>query len=209
MSRALGLVAALWEERGVWHRWVPVDYASHSAQMQVLEESLGEVLAGIGWRAAQVPFYSSVTGDVVDTATLDGRYWFDNLRGTVRFAAAMEQLLTAGYRGFVEVSAHPVLTAAVEDVADAHGVSSVMVTGSLRREESDRRQFLSAVGQVFVGGHEVDWSAVVPVGVRVGLPTYAFQRQRFWLSGSAAGDPVGLGQRGTDHPLLGAAVELR
>ena len=48
----LGLVAALWEERGVWHRWVPVDYASHSAQMQVLEESLGEVLAGIGWRAA-------------------------------------------------------------------------------------------------------------------------------------------------------------
>ena len=78
----------------------------------------------------------------------------------------------------------------------------------MRAGQDELTTALSAAAQVFVDGAEVDWSAVVPAGVRVELPTYAFQRQRFWLSGSAAGDPVGLGQRGADHPLLGAAVEL-
>ena len=125
----------------------------------------------------------------------------------MRFGQGVSWLHGHGVTQFVEVGPDAVLTAMVFNALPDAEISVPVAV--LRAGHDEPTTTLSAVGQVFVGGHEVDWSAVVPVGVRVGLPTYAFQRQRFWLSGSAAGDPVGLGQRGTDHPLLGAAVEAR
>ena len=106
---ALDELVAACEADGVRARRVAVDYASHCPQVEELREELRGGLAGITPRPGGVPFYSAVAGEVVDTAGLDGEYWFANLRQPVKFEAVTRGLLAEGYRVFVEASPHPVL----------------------------------------------------------------------------------------------------
>ncbi|MEE1824850.1 type I polyketide synthase [Streptomyces sp. BE20] len=181
---------------GVRAKLVPVDYASHSAQMEPLRESLPALLAGIRPRTASVAFYSTLTGERFDTAGLDAAYWFRNLRGTVRLERAVRAALADGHRAFVESSPHPVLTVGLGQLAD--GVAAV--TGTLRRDHGGLDQFHAAVGELFARGGAVDWSALYGPGERLtGLPTYAFQRRRLWLgatAGPTAVDPNGAAPHG-------------
>ncbi|WP_425336816.1 type I polyketide synthase [Streptomyces profundus] len=183
-------------------RRVAVDYASHSAQVEVIRDELLEVLAGVEPVSGVVPFYSSLTGGLLDMAGLDAGYWFENLRNTVRFEDATRALLGDGLNVLVEVSAHPVLGVALGETVEVVGGDAV-VTGTLRRGEGGLRRLLVSLGEVFVAGVSVDWSSVVSSGggvlvSGVDLPTYAFQRERFWLSGSVRS--VG----GVDEELWGA-----
>src|SRR5580692_5736151 len=116
----------------------------------------------------------------------------------------------SGPRIFIEVSPHPVLTPAIEDTLTGSGASGAVVAGTLRRDDGGLGRLASSLAQVWVAGGAVDWSRWFPgPRSRVDLPTYAFQRQRYWPGRPAvAGDPAGLGLAAADHPLLGAAVEL-
>ncbi|MEW2217691.1 polyketide synthase dehydratase domain-containing protein, partial [Streptomyces globisporus] len=135
--------------------------------------------------------------------------WFTNLRETVRFDAALDALLAAGHRVFVEASPHPVLTGAVTQAAEGRGVAGVSAVGTLRRNEGGDARLLQSVAEVFVAGVDVDWSPWVAGGRLVELPTYAFQRSRHWLAaGRSVVDAAGLGLNAAGHPLLGAAVRL-
>ncbi|MEV7960477.1 type I polyketide synthase, partial [Streptomyces sp. NPDC088141] len=88
---------------GIWARRVPVDYASHSAHVEVVEERLRELLADIEPRSvSDVVFCSTLAGEVIDTAGLDAGYWYRNLREPVQFQRGVEALLAAGHRVFVE-----------------------------------------------------------------------------------------------------------
>ncbi|NUQ95104.1 MAG: acyltransferase domain-containing protein, partial [Streptomyces sp.] len=169
-------------------RVLPVDYASHSAHVETIEAELTQLLAGIEPQSGVVPFYSTVEAAVVDTAALDAGYWFRNLRQPVRFQETAEQLLKDGYRVFVESSAHPVLTGAVEETAEAAG-RQVCAVGSLRRGEGGLRRFLTSVAEAFVQGVEVSWPTLFDgTGARtIDLPTYPFQRQRYWLESRPSG----------------------
>ncbi|MCX5230779.1 type I polyketide synthase [Streptomyces sp. NBC_00233] len=166
---------------GFQARRLPVDYASHSLQTEEIGEGLVRSLADVSARAGEIPFYSTVTGEVVDTAALDAGYWFRNLRRTVRFEETVRLLLADGHRQFVECSPHPALLAAVADTAEAAGVPAAR-TGSLRRDDGGRRRFLTSLAEAHTQGTPVDWSAVLadPDGRRVPLPTYPFQRERHW-----------------------------
>ncbi|MEE4590041.1 SDR family NAD(P)-dependent oxidoreductase [Streptomyces antimycoticus] len=189
---------------------IPVDYASHSPQVEEIRGELAEALAGVEPCSGQVPFYSTVTGRLMDTAELDAGYWYRNLRETVEFQGTVETLVRQGHTVFVEASPHPVLTIGVQDTADATG-TAIAATGSLRRDEGGVDRFLTSLAEVSVHGVEVNWQAVFAgTGARhVDLPTYAFQRERFWLTPSTrTGDASGLGLGAVDHPLLGAAVPL-
>ncbi|MEU8703503.1 SDR family NAD(P)-dependent oxidoreductase, partial [Streptomyces sp. NPDC048680] len=189
-------------------RRIPVDYASHSAQVESVEAELLDVLAGLEPRPSDVAFHSTLTSGVLDTTALDAGYWYRNLRETVRFEPVIRALLDEGRTVFVEVSPHPVLTAAVHETADAVNVPALAV-GSLRRDEGGPRRFLTSLAEAAVRGVPVDWSAVCSGGRRVDLPTYAFQRRRFWPEGQvSAGDATGLGLADAAHPLLGAATAL-
>ncbi|WP_308015680.1 SDR family NAD(P)-dependent oxidoreductase, partial [Streptomyces huiliensis] len=191
-------------------RRVPVDYASHSVHVERIRERIREELAGISPRSGAVPFHSTLTGSVLDTAGLDADYWYRNLRNTVRFRSVIDDLLTAGHGAFVECSAHPVLTVGIEESAQDADVPAVVV-GSLRRDEGDWRRFLTSLAEAYTQGLPVDWTTAFPTGARhrVDLPTYAFQRDRYWLEGDAAtGDVTAVGLRATGHPLLGAAVPV-
>nr|QGA89388.1 type I polyketide synthase [Streptomyces conglobatus] len=197
-----------WEGAGVRSRMVPVDYASHSAQVEQIEDRLLEVLAPVRPRRASVPFYSSVTGARFDTEGLDAGYWYRNLRQTVEFAKATEALLAEGHGAFIETSAHPVLLMGVEETAEA--VERPVVTiGTLRRGEGGRERLLTSLAEAHTQGVEVDWASVFTgTGARrVDLPTYPFQRQRYWLDAvKPGGDVTSAGLAPAEHPLLGAAI---
>ncbi|MEU1088632.1 SDR family NAD(P)-dependent oxidoreductase [Streptomyces sp. NPDC005892] len=215
---ALDEFTAAAEREGVRVRRVPVDYASHSAQVETVREELLTALAPVTPRAATIPLLSTVTGDWLDTTAMDATYWYTNLRRTVLFEPAVRKLLAEGHDVFIETSPHPVLTSAVQETAEAAQAEAV-VTGSLRRGEGGRVRFLTSLAETQVHGVDVDWSPALagpgdatdgpydPAGL-AGLPTYPFQRQRFWLESTAAqaADAPGLGLRAAGHPLLGASL---
>ncbi|OBK98319.1 polyketide synthase [Mycobacterium asiaticum] len=191
------------EAESVRVRRIDVDYASHSSHIDHIREPLIQALSGIAGRSAPVTFFSTVTGDPMDTAALTADYWYQSVRQTVQFDRAVRAAATAGYRVFIESSPHPVLIAGIEET-----VPDAAVIPSLGRDDGGPTRFLLSVGQANVAGVQVDWRSVCAGGRRVDLPTYAFQRRRFWLGGaSTAADADGLGVAGAGHAMLGAVVE--
>ncbi|MFE0061367.1 type I polyketide synthase, partial [Streptomyces sp. NPDC059003] len=180
-------VVAECERLGNRARRIAVDYASHSPAMDVLEDELAAVLGGIVPRAGEVPLLSTVTGEFTDGSGMDGGYWFTNLRSTVRFAQAVEELAAEGYGTFVEVSSHPVLTAAVQEIVETADGEPGVVTGSLRRDDGGLDRLLTGAAELWVRGVDVDWTALFQNARphTVDLPTYPFQRQHYWLQDEA------------------------
>ncbi|MET9498165.1 type I polyketide synthase [Streptomyces sp. NPDC006552] len=167
---------------GVRARRVPVDYASHCGQVEAVKDALLAGFAPVRPRPAEIPFHSTVTGArVADTTTLDGAYWYENIRRTVRFETTVRTLADAGHRVFVEAGPHPVVTTAVGDILEDLGITDGAVLGSLRRSEGGPERFLASVAALAVRGGPVDWTAVHDEPAhRVDLPVYAFQRRRYW-----------------------------
>jgi len=194
---------------GIRVRRVAVDYASHTRHVADIHDTLTKALADTVAKAPTVPFYSTVMGDWVrDAGTLDGEYWYRNLRSQVRFGPAVVDLLGQGHRVFLEVSAHPVLVQPVSEIVDDTD-TEVVVAGSLRREDGGLRRLLTSMAELFVRGVALDWSGVLAApAARVDLPTYAFDHQHYWLQSAGKTDVAALGQTATDHPLLGAVVPL-
>jgi len=182
-AQALADLVAVAKAEDVRARLIPVDYASHSLQVEAIERELLEALTGIEPRSGRIPMLSTVTGEWIDTAALDATYWYTNLRQTVRFEEATRALLNEGFRVFVEVSPHPVLATAVQETLEDAGGRKTVVVGSLRRDDGGLDRFLASLAEAYVRGVEVDWSGAF-TGLtprRVALPTYAFQHQRYWL----------------------------
>ena len=208
---ALDEIVAQCTERELRARRIDVDYASHSVAVDAIREQLAEALSGIEPQSARTVFFSTVTGGILDTAELTADYWFRNIRQTVEFASAVRTASASGYRTFIESSPHPALIAGIEDTATGcvGNAAEVTVVPTLGREDGGLTRFLSSAAQAFVSGVKVDWRAAVPGAGFVELPTYAFERRRFWLSGDGAAiDAAGLGLGASEHALLGAVVEL-
>nr|WP_323747693.1 beta-ketoacyl synthase N-terminal-like domain-containing protein [Catenulispora rubra] len=197
------LIAAC-QAAGIRARALPLNTAAgHSVQMEAVEGELRASLAGLKPRTGEIPFSSTVTGEEFDTAGLDAGYWYRNVRGTVRFDPAIRALAAAGHAVFVEISTHPVLVPAIEQTLEHLATPSVsrVVAGTLRRDEDGPRCFLQALAALHVSGVGVDWTAVLGrrTGPAVELPTYAFQRRRYWL-GQAWGASGGtVPSQGTDQ----------
>ncbi|MFC0112322.1 type I polyketide synthase [Kibdelosporangium aridum] len=169
------------ESEGMRARRVSVDYASHSAHVEQIRDELLSVLAEISPKTPTIPFLSTVDSHWLGETPVDAAYWYRNLRQTVHFDSAIRMLAEAGYSLFIETSAHPVLTAGIEELDDQLG-SGLSTVGTLRRDEGDLERVMAALGETYIAGGRVDWHAVFPGATKVDLPTYAFQRKRFWLS---------------------------
>jgi acyl transferase domain-containing protein len=188
--------------------------ASHSPQVEPLREELLDALSSITPRAGDVPFYSTVTGEVLDTRELGAEYWYRNMREPVQFEPAVRGLLEAGQRTFIEVSPHPVLAAAVQEtideLAEEHAEQPAGVIGTLRRDQGAPARFLTSLGEAWVRGVDVDWRAAVGEASvkRVSLPTYAFQRERYWVEPSVdvAGVAMPVPRAVEDGPEAGAGT---
>ncbi|MDT0309689.1 SDR family NAD(P)-dependent oxidoreductase [Streptomyces sp. DSM 44917] len=174
-----------------------VGAASHSHHVEPLRERLLADLAGLAPRAPLVPFRSTVTGECA-SGPLGAEYWWRNLRDTVRLEPAVRALLGTGHTAFVEISPHPVLALSIQETAGATrgadrpnavesdgGSEPVVVVPTLRRGEGGPERFLASLGEAHAGGVPVDWAALFagwPAAPALPpLPTYPFQRRRFWL----------------------------
>src|SRR5665213_684734 len=186
------------EADGVRARAILVDYASHSPQVETIREELIQTCSSIVPRSGDVQFYSTVTGGLLDTAELSAEYWYSSLRETVQFGQVTRALLERGHRAFIELSPHPVLTVGIQDSVDEalSDPSEAWVIGSLRRDEGGRARFLTSLAEAWTHGVDVGWGALFADTDthRVTLPTYAFQRERYWLETPAgAGDMASAG----------------
>ncbi|MCF2527157.1 acyltransferase domain-containing protein [Yinghuangia sp. KLBMP8922] len=215
---ALEVLVAQVTGEGGRARLIPVDYASHSPQVEAIRDRIRADLAPITPVTGAVPLWSTVTGTWIDTAGMDADYWAANLRETVRFHEATQGLVAAGHTTFIEISPHPVLTPAIEDTlheelpAARPGQPAGIVTGTLRRDQGGLPRVLTALAEVFVRGVAVDWAAVFAEHTprHTDLPTYAFQHRRYWrdtVEAPASGASA-LGLRGIEHPLVRASVDI-
>lgn len=180
-ARALQEMADLLQGRDVFCNPIKVDVASHSPAIDSLREPLLEALAGIRPRPMSLPLFSTVTGEPAESLTLDAEYWAANLRRPVLFFKAVRRLLEAGYRTFIEVSPHPVLSTSIQQSARHLGYD-VRVLSSIRHDEDERTVMLSSLARLHVDGCPVDWEHLYADGGRfVHLPSYAWQPERYWL----------------------------
>jgi acyl transferase domain-containing protein len=186
--------------------------AAHSHHAEPLREPLLEALARLRPRSSEVPFHSTVTGEAIDTAGLDAEYWYRNMRQTVRLAPVVADLIAAGNRSLIEVSPHPVLAIGLGEAASlaVAGGRPATVLGTLRRDDGGPRRFALSFAAARAAGATVDWETLFAGtgAADVPLPTYPFQRKRYWRNGSATGsDPAAIGLEDAEHPLLGAAID--
>ncbi|RDG37223.1 type I polyketide synthase, partial [Streptomyces corynorhini] len=189
-----------------------VSHAFHSPLMEPMLAEFRKVAEGLVYEQPKLPLVSTVTGAVVASDELtDPDYWVRHVRQTVRFADAVRALAEQGVTRFVEAGPDGTLTSLAQACLDEDGTS--LLVPSLRKDRSEAVSVLSAMAGLFTSGTDFDWRTVLPSadGARpIELPTYAFQRRRFWpgVSSRHTGDLGGVGLGAAGHPLLGAAVEL-
>ncbi|WNM49180.1 alpha/beta fold hydrolase [Kitasatospora sp. CM 4170] len=191
------------EQQEIRARRIDVDYASHSPHVEAIQADLATQLAGVTPQAASVPFYSTVTGGLIDTRQLDAAYWYTNLRQTVRFTDATHAAHTDGHTTYIEASPHPVLTPAIEETLDTE---TVIVTGTLRRNEDTWTRLLTSATHLHNHGHPLNWTPFLHPATHPDLPTYPFQQRRYWVDTTGTGRPF---TESEDRATGSAAAELR
>lgn len=214
---ALRRILASLEARQIFCRMVPgVDIAFHSPQMDGLLDELISSLEHIQPVAPTIPIYSTVTGR--HETVFDAAYWGRNLREPFLLAPVVADLIRDGYETMLEVSPHPVAVASLKENFGHAGVAGTVV-GSLRRGEPERAQLLATLGALWVQGQPVAWRSLHPAALPLTLPTYPWQRERFWYDQLTEGrEPYGFrpasarggahSRRAGGHPLLGEATAL-
>ncbi|MEU9236943.1 acyltransferase domain-containing protein [Streptomyces subrutilus] len=201
----LTAIAARLEADQVFCRWVKVDVASHSPQMDPLREDLLSALDGITPRAGTVPVYSTVTGSVASGTEMDVHYWADNLREPVLFGDQVARLVEDGVSVFIEMSPHPILLPAVEQVAAESG-AAVAALPSLRRREEERDSLLGSLGRLHVLGAPARLDRALTPARAAKLPHYPWQRERFWIDAPGPGGAPA-GGRALRRGLLGERLD--
>ncbi|MFI6472983.1 beta-ketoacyl synthase N-terminal-like domain-containing protein [Streptomyces sp. NPDC050516] len=178
-------------------RRIAVKVAAHSPLMGPMLEEYRAVARGLSYAAPAVRIVSTVTGRPLTTEeALDPDHWVRHVRQSVRFEDAIGLLRDERVTGFLELGADPTLTPLIDECMEsADPQTGAAVVPSLRAGVSERHALLAAVARMHAHGAPVDWDAVLPEARPVPLPTYAFQRRRFWLASTPAG-PTGLASYG-------------
>ncbi|WP_426800438.1 type I polyketide synthase, partial [Streptomyces sp. YGL11-2] len=193
-------MAAHWEAQGRRTKRLRVSHAFHSPHMDGMLEDFRRVARGLTFHAPRIPVVSTVTGALATEAELRSPdYWVRQVREAVRFCAAVRTLEAEGVTAFVEIGPGGVLTPMVQDCLTTLDATvppgSPVLVSLLRTGRPEVPTLTEGIATAFVHGVPVDWSACLdtPDAPRVELPTYAFQRQWYWL------DPA-------DHDAAQAAV---
>ncbi|MFD8968158.1 type I polyketide synthase [Streptomyces sp. NPDC059568] len=188
---------------------LPVSHAFHSPLMEPMLDEFRAVVAGLAFERPTVPVISNVTGALASAAELGSAdYWVRHVREAVRFGDGVRTLAGRGVRTFLELGPDGVLSALVPDCAEDPEITAIPV---LRKDRPEETTALAALAGLHVRGVSVDWTGLFSgtSARRVELPTYAFQRERYWPTVRAVpGDASGLGLVSAGHPLLGAAVTI-
>ncbi len=206
---AINACEAAWKEQGKRAKRLDVSHAFHSPLMEPMLEEFAAVCEGLDFQAAKTPIVSCLTGELLtaEQAT-DPAYWVTHVRQPVRFAAAVSTLLGEGATTALELGPDPVLCAMADECLGED--QELTLAPALRSGHPEPQSALGALATAHATGAPVDWDAFFrgSGASTVPLPTYAFQRKRYWLSPQSKGaDPAALGHTPLDHPFLAAAIE--
>ena len=200
-KNAVDSIAAALLAEGIAGRGLNVSHAFHSPLMEPLLADYERVLNEIEFRSPRIPLVSTLTGGLMSGAP-DSQYWLRQMREPVRFAAGVERLFENGFRTFVEMGPQPTLINAARRCLPPD--ADCLCLPSLRRDGNDIETIFGSLSTLYVAGANIDWAAFdAPFECRkVALPTYPFQRERFWLTPAATPAPKRIG----GHPILGTRL---
>ncbi|WP_405842656.1 SDR family NAD(P)-dependent oxidoreductase [Streptomyces platensis] len=185
-----------------------VSHAFHSPLMDPMLERFRTVAAELDYAEARVPVVSALTGKTESTALSSPDHWVRHVREAVRFADCVGELESQGVVNHLELGPDAVLTPMVAE--SLTGDTDVAQLATARRGVTAPQGVLLAVAGLYTRGTVVDWAPLFGTGrLHVELPSYPFQRQRYWLDTPVGGvNATGLGQTPAPHPLLGAALDI-
>jgi polyketide synthase 5 len=201
------LIAA-WEQREVVAHEVAMDVASHTPQVDQILDEMADALAELTSMTPTVPFYSATLYDPRDQPAWDAGYWVDNLRHTVRFAAAVQAALEDGYRVFAELAPRPMLIHAVEQTARSLDIPVAALAG-MRREHALPHGLGGFVGDLHNAGAAVDFSVLFPGGRLLDAPLPTWTRRPLFLTRDGQDSQARGAHTVSVHPLLGPHVRLQ
>lgn len=183
-AEALANVVESLRQREIFCRVFDTLGAGHSPQVTPLQSKLVQALKGIQPQAASIPIFSTVTGLALHGREFDAAYWGRNIRESVLFADALNQLAADGYNTFLELSPYPpILSPAISQCLRYRGQKG-LVLPTLRRKADDYTHNMGSLGALYTAGYPVEWRKLYPNGGRiVKLPAYPWQRERFWIEG--------------------------
>lgn len=181
-DRAIDMAVQRCKDQGIRTQVLQVSHAFHSPLMDPVLPVFAHMARQVNPQPARIPLALNVTGTLLQPGeTLDADYWRKHVRQPVRFAAGIQALYQAEFRYFLELGPHPVLCGLGRHcIADAE----VQWLPTLRRGQTDWLGILASLGKLYEAGSTVDWQAFdQPYGYQrhQGLPTYPFQRQRYWV----------------------------
>ncbi|WP_432015718.1 SDR family NAD(P)-dependent oxidoreductase [Streptomyces cucumeris] len=194
-----------WRERKTSR--LRVSHAFHSPRMEPMLAEFEEVARGLRFEEPRIPVVSNVSGEPVPV--FDAAYWVRHVRQAVRFHDGVTALYGLGVRRFLELGPDAVLTAMARQCLDDE--DGTVLLPALRAKRSETETFAAFLGRAHLAGAPVDWYACFAGTRRVELPTYAFQRERYWLApvgGSGAADVTAAGLGRVDHPVLAGATRF-
>ncbi|MEV4555564.1 beta-ketoacyl synthase N-terminal-like domain-containing protein [Kitasatospora sp. NPDC049285] len=206
---AVERLVAEWGEAGLWVRSVDSDIAFHSSQV---DEVLAEVEAAarqLTPRQPAVVLYSTALDDPRGADLRDGDYWAANLRRPVRFTEAVEAAAADGYRLFLEISSHPVVSHSVTETLLHHGIEDAAVAGTLRRGLDEVETLLGNLAVLHCHGAEFDWTADHGTGLPLEMPAAVWQHRPYWIFPEQTGSAgLGAGHDPLSHSLLGGRMTV-
>ncbi|MFJ8017274.1 type I polyketide synthase [Streptomyces sp. NPDC096339] len=167
---------------GVKFKQLTVSHAFHSPLMDPMLDDFRQVVAGLTFNAPRIPIVSTVTGQAATAEELTSvDYWVNHVRRPVRFADAVSAIEAQGVESLLELGPDGVLSALAADLTETPAVAA------LRKGRPEPEQLVAALGRLFTQGVPVDWTSYYEGsgGRRVDLPTYAFQRERYWPDGAS------------------------
>ncbi|WP_159056761.1 type I polyketide synthase, partial [Streptomyces yokosukanensis] len=202
---ALAVVEAFGDRKS---KRLTVSHAFHSPHMDGMLDAFRAVAEGLTYETPRIPVVSNLTGALVSEEMGEADFWVRHVREGVRFLDGVRALEAAGVTTYLELGPDGVLSALAQDCAAGEGAA---FAPALRKDRPEAETVTAALALAHVRGIAVDWHAYHSgTGAEsVDLPTYAFQREHYWLdTGTLSADVTTVGLRSADHPLLGASVTL-
>ena len=201
-------IVADFEKQGIKGKPLTVSHAFHSPLMEPILDDFERAAGEIGHRPLEIPLLANVNGEVLEPGqTLDAAYWRKHIRQPVRFAPSMQKLAEKGCTIFIEIGPNPTLLGMATRCLPELDAAWIP---SLRKGHDDAEQIVNALGTAWANGVEFDWNGFDPAPRRmVQLPTYPFQRERYWLDLEQAKKKKSLQafSGDVDKPLLGRRIK--
>ena len=209
-AAAIEQLETLWRERGRKTTRLRVSHAFHSQAMDAMLDDLTAVARQIACSPPRIPIVSNLTGEPLTAQqACSPEYWAQHVRQTVRFADGITWLQRAGVTRMLELGPDATLSALTAQTVDDDDVLAVSTLRGAKHPQAET--FMTFLAAAHCHGVPIEWRSTFDANAvgRVELPTYAFEREHYWLAGGAgAGDVSAAGLGVVEHPLIGASMHL-